>query len=196
MNEVGRKVSVLVIDDEDLVRSALHVILEMHGFQVAVAGSGEEAVEVYRCECQRIDLVLSDVRMPGLDGPQTFKVLRQIQPSIRCCFMSGDLGKYTEEELLRLGAMRVLSKPLNLLEVIPLLRQLATEPASELPKGIDGPAEGESRIGDSELRMEDPPPGLLQSVIPKPQFAPGEPGSGFFPLNGTGLGLRIQPSLS
>jgi DNA-binding NarL/FixJ family response regulator len=58
-----------------------------------------------------IDVVLMDVQMPGLYGPQTFTLLREIDPHVRCVFMSGNTGRYSAEELIALGASRVLSKP-------------------------------------------------------------------------------------
>jgi CheY-like chemotaxis protein len=83
------------------------------GFAVWLAGDGEEALELYRRHSQEIDLVLLEVRLPGLDGPQTLAALRQLNPGVRCCFLSGPFGDYTDEELLALGAVAVLHKTLH-----------------------------------------------------------------------------------
>jgi len=52
-----------------------------------------------------------DVQMPGMDGPATFATLQQINPELKCCFMSGSTGKYTSQELLDRGAVHVMMKP-------------------------------------------------------------------------------------
>ena len=67
-----------------------------------------------------------DVRMPGLDGPQTLAALQEINPEIRCCFMSGHLGHYTEWTLCNLGAAAIFGKPFHLTEVAELLWELAS----------------------------------------------------------------------
>jgi two-component system OmpR family response regulator len=102
---------VLVVEDDPDVFRCLVLALQHHGFAVRQAGGGRQAVEEYRRHRGSIDLVLLDVQMPGLDGPQTFTLLREIDPHVRCVFMSGNTGRYSAEELIALGAARVLSKP-------------------------------------------------------------------------------------
>ena len=59
-----------------------------------------------------------DVRMPDQDGPAILHALRQINPAVRCCFMTGDSGDYSQAELLATGALDVLPKPFHSLEEI------------------------------------------------------------------------------
>jgi CheY-like chemotaxis protein len=73
-------------------------------------------------------VVLLDVRMPELDGPGTLAALQTLDPQVRCCFMSGYLGGYTEERLLSLGAAAVLPKPFQLANTVRLLWELAGMP--------------------------------------------------------------------
>jgi CheY-like chemotaxis protein len=135
----SRQATLLLIDDEDRVRAALAAGLARTGFVVHTAANAGEAIEVYRRHGPDIDLVLLDVRMPGVDGPQTLAALQTINPAIRCCFMSGDIGHYTEEELLACGGERVLRKPFHLTELAQDLRQLIDE--GPLPLGGSTPAE-------------------------------------------------------
>lgn len=120
---------VLVADDSEAVLGVLGMALRQQGFTVLSAGSGQEAVVLYRSHCSTIHLVVLDVRMPGVDGPQTLSALREINPDICCCFMSGDTGKYTDQELLALGATAVFHKPFRLLSVAMELWELASHAA-------------------------------------------------------------------
>jgi DNA-binding response OmpR family regulator len=103
----------------------LGVGMRSHGFAVWLAGSGREAIELYRAHRDEIDVVLLDVKMPGLDGPGTLAALREIDPSVRCCFMTGDPGHYTPRMLVDLGAVIVFEKPFRPGEVARQLMSLA-----------------------------------------------------------------------
>jgi len=120
-----RQHGVLIADDEAEVRDVLHDKLQQEGFSVWLAADGQEALDLYRNHCETIDVVLLDVRMPALDGPQTLAALQEITPQVRCCFMSGYLGSYTEENLRDLGAATVFAKPFRLAEVAHVLGELA-----------------------------------------------------------------------
>jgi CheY-like chemotaxis protein len=118
---------VLVVDDDQLVRESLGPPLRRCGFAVWLAASGEEAVAIGRQHGGAIGAVLLDVRMPGLDGPQTLDALRAINPAVRCCFMSGYIEGYSREELLAFGAEGFLLKPFSVAEVTRMVRQLLRE---------------------------------------------------------------------
>ncbi len=75
--------------------------------------------------------MLLDVRMPGLDGPVTLDGLR-VAPDIPACFMSGDMGDYGAEELIRRGAACVIAKPFRLDRLAAVLRLLAQGAPAEL----------------------------------------------------------------
>jgi CheY-like chemotaxis protein len=110
--DVTGRPHVLLVDDEPAVRRILGMALARGGLGVRLAASGREAVEVYRDQWRAIDLVLLDVLMPGgLDGVDTLAALREINPGVRCCFMSGDTGCYPVHKLLAMGAVDVLFKP-------------------------------------------------------------------------------------
>jgi CheY-like chemotaxis protein len=115
---------ILVVDDDAAVRFLLDVGLQQYGFTVWQAADGQEAVEVYQQEHSEIDLVLLDVRMPRLDGPQTLAELLRLNPQIRCCFMTGHAGSYSYEDLLRLGAAHVIPKPFQLAELADVVAKL------------------------------------------------------------------------
>jgi DNA-binding NtrC family response regulator len=126
---------ILIVDDEAAVRGLLNIGMRQEGFAVWVAADGQEALDVYRRHQEAIDVVLLDVRMPGLDGPHTLVALQALNPQIRCCFMSGELGSYTAERLHELGALAFFQKPFHLAETARVLgeqvRETSRIPSSE-----------------------------------------------------------------
>ncbi len=120
-----RQYGILVVDDDAAVRGLLDLALRRQGFAVWLAANGQEALEQYRCHRATIDVALLDVLMPGLDGPQTLAALQALNPQVRCCFMSGDLGLYSEWKLQSMGAAVVFHKPFRLAEIAQALRDLA-----------------------------------------------------------------------
>jgi CheY-like chemotaxis protein len=123
---------VLVVDDDASIRLLLDAALRQRGFTVWTACDGEEALELYRLHRSAIALVLLDVRMPILDGPQTVAVLRQWEPALTFCFMSGQSGDYSPQQLLALGAACVFEKPFRIAEVQEIVEQLSERAALSL----------------------------------------------------------------
>lgn len=113
---------VLVVDDQVIVREVLRAGLRRHGFEVRLALDGREAIESYRQGRDAISLVLLDVQMPGLDGPEVLAALRAIEPNVRAFFMTGNPGRYGEQDLLATGVRRVFTKPLDIATVAAELR--------------------------------------------------------------------------
>ena len=108
--------NVLVIEDEAAVLRLLGMALRHDGFVVWLAGSGKEAVGLYRQHHRDIDLVLLDMQMPGMDGPETLTALREIHQAVRCVFMSGSSGECYVQQLLALGVEGVIAKPFESLD--------------------------------------------------------------------------------
>jgi CheY-like chemotaxis protein len=126
------KPEILVVEDEKAVLQMLDTALRHYGFAVGQAASGREAIELYQRHHETLALVLMDVQMPDLDGPGTLAALKRINPLIRCCFMSGHTGQYSEKELLGMGAAHVLMKPFPSLN---LLTRLLWDIAIEARRG-------------------------------------------------------------
>jgi two-component system cell cycle sensor histidine kinase/response regulator CckA len=80
---------VLLVEDEDVVRSFAVRALSRQGYEVLEAGSGVEALEIMDRENHRVDLVVSDVIMPEMDGPTLLKELRKTNPALKFIFVSG-----------------------------------------------------------------------------------------------------------
>ncbi len=80
--------TVLVVDDEELVRNVAALILKKHGFQVLTAADGREAIEL-ASKSRDLSLVLLDMTMPGMDGEQTHRALRELNPGLPVVLSSG-----------------------------------------------------------------------------------------------------------
>ncbi|HEY3287964.1 MAG TPA: response regulator [Gemmatimonadaceae bacterium] len=90
---------VLVVDDDASVLFASRRILAKHGYTVLEAPSGEEALQIARESAQKIDVVLTDVRMPGMDGPTLVQKLNELNPAVRIVYMSGYSDGRLDQEL-------------------------------------------------------------------------------------------------
>jgi signal transduction histidine kinase len=94
---IERTGTVLIVDDESVLRGAARSILEHFGFAVLEAGSGEAALELYASAPEAIDAVLLDMTMPGMSGEETFRRLRAIHADVTVILSSG----YNEIEATR-----------------------------------------------------------------------------------------------
>jgi two-component system, cell cycle sensor histidine kinase and response regulator CckA len=108
---------ILLVEDEDGVRSIAAQLLKQRGYQVTEACDGEEALEILEAETEGFDLVLSDVVMPGLDGPGLLKAAKPYLGRARVVFMSGyaerDFAKTLEDE----RSISFLPKPFTLAQL-------------------------------------------------------------------------------
>jgi two-component system, cell cycle sensor histidine kinase and response regulator CckA len=116
-HEGGSKTVLLVDDDPDLLEIGSE-ILERSGYRVVSAGSGEEALEIFRKGHIPIDLVLMDLTMPGMDGIRCMRQLMLVDSSVKVILMSGHSELHERRIALSEGARAYLSKPYGLKEMI------------------------------------------------------------------------------
>jgi CheY-like chemotaxis protein len=136
----GAGPGVLLAEDEPVVRDLLRQLLLAKGFAVWQASDGREALDVYGRHRDDIRAVLLDVHMPRLDGPQTLRALRQLDPDVRCCFITGTAGGEEEEQLQALGVTAVLHKPCTPEELADALyRAMGDAAVGAAPDGEDEP---------------------------------------------------------
>lgn len=107
-----RKRRIMVVDDEDLVRDLLSRYLDKLGYEVVLAEDGSQALRLY--QERPVDLVLSDVRMPRLDGLQLLVALKDINPRLPVVLISGHGEVETVVHALKAGADNFLAKPLRM----------------------------------------------------------------------------------
>jgi nitrogen-specific signal transduction histidine kinase/CheY-like chemotaxis protein len=103
--------TVLVVEDEDSVRLVAVGSLRKAGYQVLQAASGEEALRVASSHAGPIDLVLTDVLMPGIHGPELVKRLKESRPAVRALYMSGHADDALLHHGILEGELSFLEKP-------------------------------------------------------------------------------------
>jgi len=114
--------SILIVDDEPSLRETLADLLEDDGYEVATAASGEVAIEM--CREHRYDVILMDVRMPGIDGVEAFRQIRRHQPDVRVIIMTAYSTEELEQQALAEGALAFLPKPLEISQVTKLIGEV------------------------------------------------------------------------
>ena len=104
--------SILIVDDEEAIRTSLRSILEDEGYQVAVASSGHDALKI--CVTDPPDLMILDIWMPELDGLETLRRVKEFVPATQVMMMSGHGSIETAVKAIKLGAYDYIEKPLSL----------------------------------------------------------------------------------
>ncbi len=128
---------ILVVDDEPGMRKYLSTLLEVEGYDVESADSGEQAIERLQHGAQP-DLVLLDMMMPGIDGLQTIEQLRKIRSDLRVIMLSCVSDTRKVVQAVRMGAFDYLHKPFKKAELDALIRN-CLESAPVIPSAIDEP---------------------------------------------------------
>ena len=107
--------TILVVDDEDMVRNVCVHILRRHGWQVIAASNGPEAIELFRKNPAGIDCVILDQSMPQMDGMTVFRELRTIQPGVKVILSSGYSSDHGPGQSLGAGGLAgFIQKPYSL----------------------------------------------------------------------------------
>lgn len=123
-SEAGK--TVLVVDDDEMIQDYFERVLK--GYRVVKASGGEEALEIIRKDSP--DLILLDIRMPGIDGIETLRKIKEIDKSITVVMLSAYGNLQTNLEAARLGAHTSLAKPFDLPEmkaiIVDAIRKTAT----------------------------------------------------------------------
>jgi signal transduction histidine kinase/ActR/RegA family two-component response regulator len=114
---------VLVVDDEGIVREFAATALQKLGYSVSLCVDGAEAVEYFKACHQGIDLVILDLAMPILNGPDTFRELKKIDPDVKVLISSGFSQNETTNALVEDGALGLLRKPFRIGELAQMVAE-------------------------------------------------------------------------
>lgn len=139
------KIRVLMVDDEEQFRATTKKILNKRGFETILASSGEEAIEKLE---ENPNVVILDVKMPGIDGHQTLNEIKKLAPQLPVIMLTGHGSIPSAEEALISGAFDYLAKPCD----IDLLTIKIKDAYEEGKKEI---APEENRVMDIMISIED-----------------------------------------
>ncbi len=103
---------ILIVDDEEAIRQTLREYFESEGFEVLEAADGTSAIEIARRE--RFEVVLTDLKMPDIDGLQVVDEIGRIRPDAVALILTGYPSPETTARALKLGCRGYITKPINL----------------------------------------------------------------------------------
>jgi two-component system cell cycle sensor histidine kinase/response regulator CckA len=117
---------VLIVDDDDGVMSIVSHTMELSGWQVISAHDGENALATWRDHGQEVDLLITDVHMPEINGCELARQIRATQPALPIIFVSGDSGSELSANMHAIANHRYLKKPFRTSELIALVASFTT----------------------------------------------------------------------
>jgi CheY-like chemotaxis protein len=119
---------ILLVDDEPMIRRMVQSILVGLGYEIVLASNGREAVETFEREQGRFDVVLLDLVMPEMDGPDCFRALQRLAPRVRVLMSSGFTQDADMQALFKEGVRGFLSKPYLTADLSKALEEILASP--------------------------------------------------------------------
>jgi CheY-like chemotaxis protein len=115
--------TILVVEDEEAIRDTLSDLLTNQGYTVLTAADGIEGLEQVQAHKDEIQLVLSDLGMPRMNGEQFFTAARKLNPGLKIIITTGYLHSLTKSKLLTLGVTDMIAKPFSTQTLLPAVRR-------------------------------------------------------------------------
>ena len=119
----GGTETILLIEDEEVLRTLAKSILVLKGYAVLTAEDGLQGVEMYRSHQKEIAVILSDIGLPALGGHDVFRKIRAINPEAKVIFASGFFDPETKSEMFKAGLKDFIQKPYMQDEVLQKIRK-------------------------------------------------------------------------
>ena len=119
--------TVLIVDDNEVALEVAELMLRKHGLNVLTASAGRTGVELFRRHAGEIDLVLLDMQMPGMTGPDVFDELTRIRPDVRAVLSSGFAEEDLLEQISERGLAGFVQKPYRTADLIRAVRTAMDE---------------------------------------------------------------------
>jgi PAS domain S-box-containing protein len=120
----GGHESILVIDDEEVIRQLADDMLSSYGYRVQLAADGEEGVKIYKKQEPRSDLVILDMIMPRQGGRATLLKLKKINPAVKVLFSTGYSQNEKVNEIMTLGVSGFIQKPYQVNDLLSKVRKI------------------------------------------------------------------------
>lgn len=147
------KSTILVVDDEPVARQSMTDILKLEGYSVASAPNGHAAVEYVRMH--PVDLVIVDLRMPGMDGLEVVQVVNQVSPETEVIILTAYGSTETAIQALRLRIHDYLQKPASPTQVLASVRKGLMRRTARLRAKSSGSGEGEAEDVPLQFTLKD-----------------------------------------
>jgi len=109
--------TILLVDDDTIIIDVGKQLLEKMGYSVIASSSGEEAVELYKKNYSKINMVILDMIMPDIDGVETYKRLKEVNPGVKVLFSSGYVQTEKFNEVIGKGINGFIKKPFSMAEL-------------------------------------------------------------------------------
>jgi PAS domain S-box-containing protein len=119
----GGSETILVVEDEVLMRDFLVAVFEQRGYRVITAGDGEEALRIHKARAHEIDMVFSDVGLPKIDGWEMSKLMKEANPELLVFLASGYLDSNLRSEIAKGGIRGYIEKPYRPDEILLRIRR-------------------------------------------------------------------------
>ena len=120
----GGRETVLLIEDEEMLRDLVKTVIESKGYNVLTASDGEEGIDLFERRHDEIDVVISDLGLPKISGEEVLKRIRLIAPSARLVAASGFIEPEVKSSLLDIGVTRIVQKPYMISEILKTVREV------------------------------------------------------------------------
>lgn len=121
---------ILIVDDDADIRSLIEVLLQERGYDTIQAASGPQAIGALRTSDQRPDLVLLDIQMPGIDGWETYEMIREsIEEPVPIIFCTAKGSQVDRRRASDLGCAGFLTKPFRIGEIEDAVEKIVGAPA-------------------------------------------------------------------
>lgn len=117
-----KTIKILIIDDEDIMRNCLCDVLTDDGYSVEGAREGQEGIRLF--ENNPSDIVILDVKMPGISGMEVLKMIKSKNSTAQVVMITGYATVQTAVECMKLGAYDYLTKPFDMNQIREVIRQI------------------------------------------------------------------------
>lgn len=142
---MSSEATILVVDDEELLRNALVFQFKREGFHVLSAGNGKEAFEIIKTN--KIDAVVSDIQMPGGNGIDLLKDVKNYDVEIPVLVFITAFADISEAEAYDLGANAIFSKPFDRKQLVKCIKEAVVHKGRTWKATTDSPAEAKNLSG-------------------------------------------------
>ena len=116
--------TILLIDDEEIVRDVGSQMLEAFGYNIYEAGNGKQAIKIFQDKHDEIQLVILDMIMPEMGGKEVFEKIKKIKPDIKVLLSTGYNADSQAAEIMDKGCNGFIQKPFNMKELASKIKEV------------------------------------------------------------------------